>query len=109
MSEEPDIPQPLPTIPRATLWILFSLPPMATLLGNLVASFYQTPGDYGTSFLPVPLVVLILIIVCLPFFSRIVGNRYRGRSLVFLNCAYLLGQIIVCLSLWVGTCLLVVS
>lgn len=109
MSEKPVIPQPLPTIPRAPLWITFSLPPIATLLGNLVASFYRTRDDYGTSFLWVPLVVLLLIIVCVPFFSRIVGNRYRGRSLVFLNCAYLLGQIIVCLSLWVGTCLLVVN
>lgn len=105
MSEEPETPPPLPTIPRTPLWIALSVPPAATLPGNLIASFYRTPHDYGTSFLWVPLVVLFLIIACLPLFHRAVGNRYRGLSLVLLDCGYFLGQVIVCLSLWIGSCM----
>lgn len=91
------------------MWIAFSVPPVATLPGNLIASFYRTPNDYGTSFLWVPIVVFFIIIACLPLFHRAIGSRYRGRSLVFLNCGYFLGQIIVCLSLWLGSCMLFFS
>lgn len=111
MSEPPETPTPTPlsTIPRTPLWIAFSIPPLAILAGNPIANSYLTPTDYGTSFLWVPLVVFFIIIACLPLFHRAVGNRYRGRSLVFLNCGYFLGQIIVCLSLWVGSCMLFFS
>ena len=105
MSEEPKIPPPLPTIRSTPQWIAFSVPPVAILAGNLIASFYRTPNDYGTSFLWVPIVVFFLIIACLPLFHRAIGKRYRGRSLVFLDCGYFLGQVIVCLSLWIGSCL----
>ena len=105
MSEEPKIPPPLPTIPSKPQWIAFSVPPVAILAGNLIVSFYRTPNDYGTSFLWVPIVVFFLIIACLPLFHRAIGKRYRGRSLVFLDCGYFLGQVIVCLSLWIGSCL----
>ncbi|MGL5018850.1 MAG: hypothetical protein ACRDBP_12000 [Luteolibacter sp.] len=42
-------------------------------------------------------------------FHEIVSRRYRGRSLVFLTFAYFFGQIIICLSLWLGSCLLFVK
>lgn len=111
MSEPQEIPPPLPlaVIPRTPLWIAFSVPPVAILAGNLIADSYRTPNDYGTSFLWVPIVVFFLIIACLPLFHRAIGSRYRGRSLVLLDCGYFLGQVIVCLSLWVGSCMLFFS
>lgn len=109
MSEKPETPPPLPAIPGTPLWIAFSVPPVAILAGNLIASFYRTPNDYGASFLWVPMVVFFLIVACLPLFNRAIGSRYRGRSLVFLDCGYFLGQIIVCLSLWLGSCMLFLS
>ena len=80
-----------------------------TLLGNVIASFSKDSSAYGESFLLVPLVVFFVILGNFPFFKNAVGKRYQGRSLVFLNLAYFFGQIIVCLSLWVGSCLLFVN
>jgi hypothetical protein len=108
MTEPTDIsgPTPLPGIPRTPLWIAFSIPPLAILAGNLIVSFDQNPDPYGSSYLWVPIVVFFVILGFLPVFHRVMKTRYRGRSLVFLNFAYFFGQIIICLSLWAGSCLL---
>ncbi len=109
MDEAPQIPQPVPEVPRKALWISLALPPAATLLGNLLAAGIRHRDDYGITFLGVPVLVLFLILGFLFMFKKAVGTRYRGRSLVYLNIAYFLGQIIVCLALWVGSCLLFVK
>ncbi len=109
MDEAPEVPQPVPTIPRGPLWVACSIPPLATLLGNLIVSVVRNPDPYGTTFLWVPIVIFFIILFCTPAFNRAVGKRYRGRSLVFLNWAYILGQMIVCLALWLGSCLLYLS
>jgi len=111
MSEPPEIPPPLPraVIPRTPLWIAFSVPPVAILVGNVIANSFRTPEDYGTPFLWVPAVVFFLIVACLPVFHQAMASRYRGRSLVFLDCGYFLGQIIVCLSVWMGSCMIFFS
>lgn len=106
MDEVPQVPQPIPAIPRGPLWFACSIPPLATLLGNLVVSLVPNPDPYGTTFLWVPIVVFFIIVAFTTLFHRAVKTRYRGRSLVFLNCAFVLGQMIVCLALWLGSCLL---
>lgn len=106
MDEVPDTPPPLPAIPRGPLWIALSVPPIVTLLGNFVTGFYHGSDDYGLPFLWVPLVVFFVILGLSCRFYDAVGRRYRGRSLVFLRLAYFLGQIIVCLALWFGSCVL---
>jgi hypothetical protein len=100
------IPYTLPEIPKTPLWIAFSIPPLAILAGNLIVSFESNPDPYGASYLWVPLMGFFIILGFLPIFHRAMKTRYRGRSLVFLNFAYFLGQIIICLSLWLGSCLL---
>ena len=109
MIEAPEVPQPVPIIPRGPLWIACSIPPGAILAGNLIASFFRSPNDYGVVFLAVPVVVFFIIVGITPLFNLAVRVRYRGRSLVFLNCAFVLGQIIICLALWFGSCLLFVN
>ncbi|MGL4401808.1 MAG: hypothetical protein ACRCXD_18255, partial [Luteolibacter sp.] len=81
----------------------------AILAGNLIVSLESHPDPYGTSYLWVPLIVFFVILGFLPVFHRAMKTRYRGRSLVFLNLAYFFGQIIVCLSLWLGSCLMFVQ
>ena len=107
MSEEPSIPEPIPEIPRGALWRALAIPPAATSIGNMFIGLFAKNGNEGVlTFSLLPLVVFGLIIGFSIQFNRTVGQRYRGRSLVFLTSAYLLGQIIVCLTLWIGTCVL---
>ena len=106
---ETPVPTPPQTIPKWPLWLALSIPPLSILTGNLIVSFNQNPEPYGASYLWVPLVVFFIILGLLPLFHRAMKTHYRGRSLVFLNLAYFFGQIIVCLSLWVGSCLLFVN
>ena len=109
MTEVLEVPSPVPVILRGPLWLACSIPPMATLVGNLLAIFVRSPSDYGVGFLMVPMVVLFIIGLITPLFNLAVRTRYRGRSLVFLTCAFILGQIIVCLALWFGSCFLFMS
>ena len=109
MDEAPEIPVPVPAIPRGPLWIVCSIPPLVTLAGNLVFSLVPDKDPYGTKYLCVPVAVLFIIIAFTALFHRAIKVRYRGRSLVFLNCAYVLGQFIVCLALWFGSCFLLVN
>lgn len=46
--------------------------------------------------------VLVGLFAWTTAFSLVVGKRYRGTSQAFLVLSYLLGQIIICLTLWIG-------
>jgi hypothetical protein len=107
MTEAPQVPEPQPSIPRGWLWTTLAAPPLVTLLGNTIVGFYRHSSGHGDAFLWVPLAVFFVILGNYPFFKDAVAKRYRGRSLVFLNFAYFFGQIIICLSLWLGFCLLI--
>ncbi len=109
MEEVPQIPRPVPEVPRKALWISLAVPPAATLLGNLIVAGCEPRNNYGTTFLWVPIVVFFVIFGFLFMFKNAVGTRYRGRSVVYLNIAYFLGQIIVCIVMWVGSCMLIAS
>lgn len=105
MEEEPRIPQEPPPIPRGKLWASLVTPPGISVIGTLVAGAYATQNSYGIEFLFVLPLGLLAILVCLAFFISAWRVRYRGRSLVLTGFGFLLGQIIVCLTLWFGTCM----
>jgi hypothetical protein len=102
MEEIPNLPVPVPQIPRGALWICLLVPPVATLVINMTIGF-ATKNDADLSLLVPPMMLLVIIGFCV-WFHSLVRRRYLGRSLVFLNSSYFLGQIIVCLALWIGSC-----
>lgn len=106
MDETPAAPTPPPEIPRGRLWRALLVPSIVTVIGTLVASAAaRSNGSYGEELLlmlPVGLVVILLAAV--PF-AKALGVRYRGRSLVLTTIGFILGQIILCLALWFGCCL----
>jgi hypothetical protein len=108
MSEQSNIPTPQPEvkIPRDRLWFLLVTPPVATAILNLIVGAVYGNGAGELILVAVPWVVLFLIIGCLVGFIELVGRRYRGRSLVFLSAFYFIGQIVVSLASWFGSCVL---
>lgn len=109
MNEAPEVPAPPPEVPKNKLWASLSIPPVLTVIGTLVAGGAHSPTSYGIEFLFVLPVGLLTIFCCLVPFIKAWGVRYRGRSLVLTSIGYVLGQIILCLGLWFGTCLLFVT
>jgi hypothetical protein len=107
MDEEPELPEPVPEIPRGPLWSTLLVPPVLTLILNLGIGNLDRIGSFLGLSLWVPPIVIFIIVILAFKFTGITGGRYRGRSMVFLNLAYLLGQIIVCLVLWIGSCVLI--
>jgi len=106
MDEKPEVPQPVAAIPRGPLWVVLAIPPATTLIANLAIGLYSRNGGDGGVSLLLPVVMFFVILGLLFRFLAIIKPRYRGRSLVFLGFAYFLGQIIVCLTLWIGSCAL---
>lgn len=83
-----------------------AIPPAVTLVTNMAIGLLSgNGGDGGISLLIPPIMFFVIIGFCVKF-SQLMGLRYKGRSMVFLNSAYFLGQIIVCLVLWIGSCAL---
>lgn len=99
------IPSPVPVIPRVPLWTALAVPPVLTFVSNMLVGLLKIGKDDGLSLL-IPPVMFFVIIGFSVKFHLLMKNRYRGRSLVFLNLGYFLGQIIVCLALWFGSCAL---
>lgn len=97
MNEEPEIPEPIPKIPRGWIWLTLAAPPAVTFIFSIVT--VRSPGNTP---LLVPLIIMFPIIAQLPYFKDAVGQRYRGVSLTFLTWAYFLGETIVCLAIWIG-------
>ncbi|MBC8126323.1 MAG: hypothetical protein H8M99_04145 [Gloeobacteraceae cyanobacterium ES-bin-144] len=102
-------PPPVPTLSKASLWTVLSIPTLLTLIGNVIVHFTSGDGDYGSNYLVTPMVMFFVILILTPFFNHVVRSRYRGRSLVFLNFGFILGQMMVCLAVWFGSCLLLIS
>lgn len=97
----PEVPQPVPEVPRLKLWLTLLAPPLATIL----AAFATSSGGPGFVILG-PLLILAGLVHATTVFSTVAGRRYRGTSLAFLVVSYFLGQVIVCLMFWAGVCLL---
>lgn len=109
MNEVPEVPQPVAMIPQGPLWATLAIPSVLTLLPNIAIGLGSKNGGDGGLSLLIP-VVMFFVIFGLTFrFHAIIAPRYRGRSLVFLVSSYFLGQIILCLALWIGSCALFFS
>jgi len=105
MNDESQIPVPPPDVPRGMLWSSLSVPPVATVMGSLFA-WLMSKQSGGELILMVPLIVAALILGLSFTFLSAIKTRYRGSSVGFLYIAYLMGQAIICLALWFGSCLL---
>ena len=75
-------------------------PKLFAAAGLLIAVLGKEGGGLAGAMLSV--FRLVGLFVWTTAFSLVVGKRYRGTSQAFLVISYLLGQIIVCLSLWFG-------
>jgi len=65
-------------------------------------------SDAGmVSIVLVPVLALALIVAFTVSFHLAVGQRFKGPSLVFLGLTYFIGQFLICLALWLGSCSLV--
>lgn len=74
---------------------------MLTIVGNLIAGLpYFFP-----LFLVTPILVLFSVLWGTSYFNRVMGIRYQGRSRTLVSCFYFIGQGVICLALWCGTCL----
>ena len=109
MNEVPEVPQPVAVIPQGPLWATLAIPPVLTLLPNIAIGLSIKSGGNGGLTLVIPLVMFFVILGLTFRFHSIIWPRYRGRSLVFLVSSYFLGQMIVCLALWIGSCALFFS
>jgi len=90
------------------MWTALIVPPLATLIATLGMAFIPGFPD-ATRFnlaLTIPPVVLILILGLLAHFQKTIYQRFRGRATDYLCVAYFLGEIIVCLTLWLGNFML---
>lgn len=108
MNDDPQMPVPPAKVPRGALWMSLSVPPAATVMGSLIAWLISKQSG-GELILVVPLVVAALVLVLSFVFLSAIRTRYRGSSVGFLYIAYLMGQAVICLALWFGTCLLFLS
>ena len=91
---------------RGPLWVLLVSPPLLVLLINLAVGLVDSKGQYGEGFLIVLPAGLLVLIVCQIRFSFFIRRRYRGSSLVLLSLGYFIGELVICLAVWFGSCLL---
>ena len=102
-------PPPLPVVPARALWTSILVPPLATVLCGLLIGVIGDRSAKESLFLAIPLLAAGLILGCSFRFYSAVAKRYRGTSLAFLVCTYILGQIILGIALWFGSCLIVLG
>ncbi|MEO5914736.1 MAG: hypothetical protein ABIS50_10915 [Luteolibacter sp.] len=101
MNEEPGIPTP---IPRGPLWLSLLAPPVVVTLVMLLICLSGVPREF---LIPVPAILFFPLLSFLYVFNGAVGKRYKGTSLLVLGWFYFLGQVIVCFTVWVGSCVIV--
>jgi hypothetical protein len=103
--DQPSIPTP-GSLSRGPLWILLLAPPLFVVIANLVIGWGGYQDTYGVGFLRslgIGLVALVVCQICFPFFVR---QRYRGKSVMLLSMAYFVGEVVIGLAVWFGSCLL---
>ncbi|WP_338288819.1 hypothetical protein [Luteolibacter sp. LG18] len=101
---DPLQPGPPPTIDRRRMWSALLLPSGVVTVGNAVVAA-NSPGPYGENFLNILPIGLLAVIFGTILFSGAIRPRYRGRSRVMLNCFYFLGQVVIGIGVWAGSCL----
>jgi len=98
-----ETPEPLP---RGPLWWLLVLPPLLVLVINLIIGLIGSKKDYGLGFLVALPVGLFILIACQAPFANLLRRRYRGSSLVLVSFGYFIGELVICLAVWFGSCLI---
>lgn len=106
MEQAPEVPTPPPEIPKGKLWTALLLPPVIMCIGSLLIALGRRQSSYGEEFLVMLPLGLAAILVTSVLFVRVWRVRYHGRSLVLTTLGYILGQIILCLAVWFGCCLI---
>ncbi len=101
----PPLPPPPPEIRAGALWTSLLVPPAITASTNLVIGCCKAGGQYGENMLVTLLVAAVTILAFLFLYLAAIRPRFRGRSAVLLGFAYPVGQIVVCLAVWFGSCL----
>jgi hypothetical protein len=109
MMEQPEYrpPPPEPRVPMGKLWTALVVPPVLAAIAGIVSGV-----DFGVGLDAVRYVFMIVtagFTVMLFLFASAVRARYRGPSLLYLNVAFVLGQIIVCTAVVFGSCLVAYS
>lgn len=109
MNEISSEPKPMPAVPRGPLWASLAAPPALTFVFTSVTALTIQNVGYGDPFLWIPLVIFFVISICTGVFHQTVRVRYRGRSLVFMNIGYCIGEIVICLAVFFGACAIILS
>ena len=97
------------SLPRGWLWLLLAVPPLLLAVINSVIGLSGGKGTYGEGFLNALPIGLLTLIACEVIFSRFIRQRYRGKSRVLLCIAYFVGEFVISLAVWFGSCLLFVN
>ncbi|MCW1925825.1 hypothetical protein OKA05_24920 [Luteolibacter arcticus] len=111
MEESPEVPIPPPEIPRGELWAALLLPVVVMCAGCVlclgVSGARSVDGyDLVGTLMVMFTVEMVMMPVAADLFVRAWGVRYRGRSLVLTTLGFMLGQIVLCMAVWVGFCLI---
>jgi hypothetical protein len=100
----PEVPQPVPEIPKRALWLTLGVPPVAAVLAGMMIAIFDESEFVA---FPAAMVCILTTVAGLGQFDALMARRYQGHSAVFLSWAYILGQMILCAAL--GTGVLVVT
>ncbi len=100
MNPEPETPKPVPEIPRGRLWLLLLTPPLLTGVGNLVAGL----PNFFLLYLLTPLIAFFTVVWGAIHFNELIRFRHLGGFRDLIVFFYLLGQIVICLAVWYGSC-----
>jgi hypothetical protein len=95
----PDVPQPIPEIPKGALWLSLGIPPVVALLASTVIAIFH---EYDAVPFSAAVVCILTAMRGLGEFDGLIARRYQGNSAIFLSWAYFLGQAIVCAALGIG-------
>ncbi|OYV04185.1 MAG: hypothetical protein CFE26_18245 [Verrucomicrobiales bacterium VVV1] len=104
MNPEPETSKPVPEIPRGRLWLALLTPPLLMGVGNLVAGL----SKFLPLYLVTPIVAFFGIIWGAIHFNELMRFRHLGGFRDLIVFFYLIGQIVICLALWYGSCFLFV-
>jgi hypothetical protein len=109
MNEISSEPKPPPSVPRGPLWASLAVPPALTFVFTSITALTIQNVGYGDPFLWIPLVMFFVILICTGVFHQLLKVRYHGRSVVFMDIGYLIGQVVICLAVWIGACVITLS
>jgi hypothetical protein len=97
----PSSPEPV----KPPLGLIIGFPPLFMFVGTLMTNGYQ-PGKIIGYFVA-PALVLLMILCFSPWFVKAIGHEKFTGTGYLLAIGYFIGQFILCLSLWIGSCAII--